>query len=132
MEEGVIIFGKFLESGAEEAIGKPFLAAGHDVADFVPRLHHKLSVPCEFIGTLALGDLVEVLHHEDEAIVLVVEIVLLALPGLELSLEETLQGLGFLHPLKYSEHWPHWNYFKPTNLKLFFVGFGILQEASVY
>ena len=132
MEEGVIIFGKFLESGAKEAIGKPFLAAGHDVADFVPRLHHQFSVPCEFVGALALGNLVEVLHHEDEAIVLVVEIVLLALPGLELSLEETLQGLGFLHPLKYSEHWPHWNYFKPTNLKLFFVGFGILQEASVY
>ena len=39
--------------------------------------------------------------------------------------------MGFLHPLKYSEHWPHWNYFKSAYLQLFFVGFRILQETSV-
>ena len=88
-------------------------------------------MPCKFVGALTLGDLVEVFHHEDETIILVVEIVLLALSGLELSLEKTFQGLGFLYPLKDSEHWPHWNNFKSANFQLFFVGFRILQEASV-
>ena len=80
MKEGVIIFSQFLECRAEEAIGDAFLAAGHDVADLVPRLHHQLFVPCELVGTLAFGNLVEVLHHECKAIIFVVEIVLLAFP----------------------------------------------------